>query len=60
MIREHSAFTEPVRRLDVFTGVGRRRTGGKTSKPWPENDAYPLAAGRAFRGCNVTQGRRAC
>lgn len=26
MITEHSAITEPVRRLEVFTGAGRRRS----------------------------------
>ena len=32
MITEHSAITEPVRRLEVFTGAGRRRTWSKEDK----------------------------
>ena len=29
----HSAISEPVRRLEVFTGVGRRRKWSKEDKP---------------------------
>ena len=32
MITEHSAITEPVRRLEVFTCAGRRRTWSKEDK----------------------------
>jgi transposase len=32
MDTEHSAITEPVRRLEVFTGAGRRRTGRDQDK----------------------------
>lgn len=32
MITEHSAITEPVRRLEVFTGAGRRRTWSNEDK----------------------------
>jgi len=32
MITEHSAIMEPVRRLEVFTGAGRRRTWSKEDK----------------------------
>ena len=32
MITEHNAITEPVRRLEVFTGAGRRRTWSNEDK----------------------------
>ncbi|MGE3988611.1 IS66-like element accessory protein TnpA [Pseudorhodoplanes sp.] len=32
MITEHNAITEPVRRIEVFTGAGRRRTWSAEDK----------------------------
>jgi transposase len=32
MVTEHSAITEPVRRIEVFTGMGRRRTWSAEDK----------------------------
>jgi len=32
MDTDHSAITEPVRRIEVFTGAGRRRTWSATAK----------------------------
>ena len=37
MDTEHSAITEPVRRLEVFTGAGRRRT-------WRDEDKFRIVA----------------
>jgi transposase len=37
MDTEHSAITEPVRRLEVFTGAGRRRT-------WRDQDKARIVA----------------
>jgi transposase len=46
MDTEHSAITEPVRRLEVFTGVGRRRT-------WRDEDKARIVAEIATSGDSV-------
>jgi hypothetical protein len=54
MDTEHSAITEPVRRLEVFTGAGRRRT-------WRDEDKARLVAEIATSGdsgCAVACPRR--
>src|ERR1700704_997768 len=43
MDTEHSAITEPVRRLEVFTGAGRRRT-------WRDQDKARIVAEIATSG----------
>jgi transposase-like protein len=43
---EHIAITEPVRRLEVFTGVGRRRT-------WRDKDKARIVAEIATSGDSV-------
>ena len=43
MDTERSAITEPVRRLEVFTGTGRRRT-------WREEDKARIVAEIATSG----------
>jgi transposase len=42
----HSAITEPVRRLEVFTGAGRRRT-------WRDQDKARIVAEIATSGDSV-------
>jgi transposase len=44
MDTEHSAITEPVRRLEVFTGAGRRRT-------WRDQDKARIVAEIAATIC---------
>jgi transposase len=46
MDTEHSAVTEPVRRLEVFTGAGRRRT-------WRDQDKARIVAEIATSGDSV-------
>ena len=46
MDTEHSAITEPVRRLEVFTGAGRRRT-------WSDEDKARIVAEIATSGESV-------
>jgi transposase len=46
MDTEHSAITEPVRRLEVFTGAGRRRT-------WSDQDKARIVAEIATSGASV-------
>jgi transposase len=46
MDTEHSAITEPVRRLEVFTGAGRRRT-------WRDEDKARIVAEIATSGESV-------
>jgi transposase len=46
MDTEHSAITEPVRRLEVFTGAGRRRT-------WRDQDKARIVAEIATSGDSV-------
>ena len=46
MDTEHSAITEPVRRLEVFTGAGRRRT-------WRDEDKARIVAEIATSGDSV-------
>jgi transposase len=46
MDTEHSAITEPVRRLEVFTGAGRRRT-------WRDEDKARIVAETAMSGDSV-------
>jgi transposase len=46
MDTEHSAITEPVRRLEVFTGAGRRRT-------WRDEDKSRIVAEIATSGDSV-------
>lgn len=46
MDTEHIAITEPVRRLEVFTGVGRRRT-------WRDEDKAEIVAEIATSGDSV-------
>ena len=46
MDTEHSAITEPVRRLEVFTGAGRRRT-------WHDQDKARIVAEIATSGDSV-------
>ena len=46
MDTEHSAITEPVRRIEVFTGVGRRRR-------WSEADKTRIVAEIATSGASV-------
>jgi transposase len=43
---EHNAITEPVRRLEVFTGAGRRRT-------WRDEDKARIVAEIATSGDSV-------
>jgi transposase len=47
MITEHSAITEPVRRLEVFTGAGRRRT-------WSDEDKARIVAELVTSGDSVS------
>ena len=49
MDTEHSAITEPVRRLEVFTGAGRRRT-------WRDEDKARIVAEIATSGDSVCRG----
>jgi len=46
MDTEHSAITKPVRRLEVFTGAGRRRT-------WRDEDKARIVAEIATSGDSV-------
>lgn len=46
MDTEHSAITEPVRRIEVFTGVGRRRT-------WSAEDKARIVAESVTSGDSV-------
>jgi transposase len=46
MDTEHSAITEPVRRLEVFTGAGRRRI-------WRDQDKARIVAEIATSGDSV-------
>jgi transposase len=46
MDTEHTAITEPVRRLEVFTGAGRRRT-------WRDQDKARIVAEIATSGDSV-------
>ena len=46
MDTEHSAITEPVRRIEVFTGAGRRRT-------WSAEDKARIVAETLNEGENV-------
>src|SRR6185312_10691445 len=46
MDTEHSVITEPVRRLEVFTGAGRRRT-------WRDEDKVRIVAEIATSGDSV-------
>ena len=46
MDTEHIAITEPVRRLEVFTGTGRRRT-------WRDEDKARIVAETATSGDSV-------
>ena len=46
MDTEHIAITEPVRRLEVFTGAGRRRT-------WRDEDKARIVAEIATSGDSV-------
>ena len=46
MDTNHSAITEPVRRLEVFTGAGRRRT-------WRDQDKARIVAEIATSGDSV-------
>lgn len=46
MDTEHSAITEPVRRLEVFTGAGRRRT-------WRDEEKARIVAEIATSGDSV-------
>ena len=46
MDTEHIAITEPVRRLEVFTGAGRRRT-------WRDEDKARIVAEIAMSGDSV-------
>jgi transposase len=46
MDTEHNAITEPVRRLEVFTGAGRRRT-------WRDQDKARIVAEIATSGDSV-------
>jgi transposase len=46
MDTEHNAITEPVRRLEVFTGAGRRRT-------WRDEDKARIVAEIATSGDSV-------
>jgi transposase len=46
MDTEHSAITEPVRRLEVFTGAGRRRT-------WRDQDKARIVTEIATSGDSV-------
>ena len=46
MDTEHKAITEPVRRLEVFTGAGRRRT-------WRDEDKARIVAEIAASGDSV-------
>jgi transposase len=46
MDTEHKAITEPVRRLEVFTGAGRRRT-------WRDEDKARIVAEIATSGDSV-------
>jgi transposase len=46
MDTEHNAITEPVRRLEVFTGAGRRRT-------WRDEDKARIVAEIAASGDSV-------
>jgi len=47
MITEHKAITEPVRRLEVFTGAGRRRS-------WSDEDKARIVAEIANGGGSVS------
>ena len=47
MITEHSAITEPVRRVEVFTGSGRRRT-------WSDEDKARVVAEIEISGDSVS------
>ena len=47
MITEHKANTEPVRRLEVFTGAGRRR-------PWSREDKARIVGEIARSGESVS------
>jgi transposase len=47
MDTEHSAITEPVRRLEVFTGAGRRR------RTWRDQDKARIVAEIATSGDSV-------
>ena len=47
MITEHKAITEPVRRLEVFTGAGRRRS-------WSDEDKARIVAEIAGSGESVS------
>ena len=46
MDTDHNSITEPVRRLEVFTGVGRRRT-------WRDEDKARIVAEIATSGDSV-------
>ena len=46
MVTEHNAITEPVRRLEVFTGAGRRRR-------WSAEDKARIVAEIAMSGASV-------
>ena len=46
MVTEHSAITEPVRRIEVFTGAGRRRT-------WSAEDKARIVAESLASGDSV-------
>lgn len=46
MDTEHSAITEPVRRIEVFTGAGRRRT-------WSSEDKAQIVAESVTSGDSV-------
>ena len=46
MDTDHNSITEPVRRLEVFSGVGRRRT-------WRDEDKARIVAEIATRGDSV-------
>lgn len=46
MVTEHNAITEPVRRLEVFTGAGRRRR-------WSAEDKARIVAEIAMSGDSV-------
>ena len=47
MDTDHNSITEPVRRLEVFTGVGRRRT-------WRDEDKARIVAEIAVSGESVS------
>ena len=68
MDTEHSAITEPVRRIEVFTGAGRRRTWSAEDKARivaesterAANRSVPWRDGTAYRrsNCSLGAGKR--